>query len=389
MNNLYPPYQKGGAETVVRMAAEAFLKEGDEVFIVSTRPSTGAAKELDARVPVYRVSSRYYDLDTMPVFFRLFWHLIDMFDLVMAYKLYKIFIQEKPDLVITHNLKGVSYLVPALLHFMKIFHIHTLHDIQLIHPSGLMFYGKEELIRSWSARFYQAFCRLLFSSPDVVISPSAWLLYLYESLGFFPNSIKKTLRNPVARTRGNIQAANENSEGFFTFLFVGQMEEHKAPRDVVRAYSSLPADIAAGTKLRLVGDGKLAVELKEMEFDARIKFVGKLPLEGVYSELQNADCLVVPSLCYENSPTVIYEAIASGTPFIASDLGGITELANEYGGILFKPGDIEDLSRAMSRMKQGYSDHEKKILESKAKVLRLNPSFYANEIKRLFQTSKK
>jgi glycosyltransferase involved in cell wall biosynthesis len=78
--------------------------------------------------------------------------------------------------------------------------------------------------------------------------------------------------------------------------------------------------------------------------------------------MKNANCLIVPSLCYENSPTVIYEAIAVGLPIIASKIGGITELLLDYGGIMFDPGDERELSDKMnwiikntSIIKKGYS----------------------------------
>ena len=60
---------------------------------------------------------------------------------------------------------------------------------------------------------------------------------------------------------------------------------------------------------------------------------------------------VVPSICYENSPTVIYEASLVGVPVIASNIGGIPELVVEgESGLLVKPGDEQDLARAMGQI---------------------------------------
>ena len=72
-----------------------------------------------------------------------------------------------------------------LIKILKIKHVHILHDIQLIHPSGLMFYGQEEKIEKWSIKIYLKITRFLFSSPDYVISPSKWLLHMHDKNNFF------------------------------------------------------------------------------------------------------------------------------------------------------------------------------------------------------------
>jgi glycosyltransferase involved in cell wall biosynthesis len=61
-----------------------------------------------------------------------------------------------------------------------------------------------------------------------------------------------------------------------------------------------------------------------------------------------ANCLIVPSLCYENSPMTIYEAYKVDLPIIASSLGGIVELLRDNDKILFKPNDQTDLIEKMN-----------------------------------------
>ncbi|MBU2250157.1 glycosyltransferase family 4 protein, partial [Patescibacteria group bacterium] len=65
--------------------------------------------------------------------------------------------------------------------------------------------------------------------------------------------------------------------------------------------------------------------------------------EDIKKYLNQVDCLIVPSLCYENSPTVIYEAFSMGLPVIASKIGGITELMKDNQEMLFEPGNKDDL----------------------------------------------
>ena len=66
--------------------------------------------------------------------------------------------------------------------------------------------------------------------------------------------------------------------------------------------------------------------------------------------LYAADCLVYPSLVYENCPNAIQRALAAELPVLASDLGGIPELLNQNAGVLFKPADMDDLAKKIEWM---------------------------------------
>ncbi len=64
----------------------------------------------------------------------------------------------------------------------------------------------------------------------------------------------------------------------------------------------------------------------------------------VYEIMKNAKLLVLPSYA-EAYPTVLLEAVSCGTPFIASNIAGIPDIACESEcGMLFEPGDVEDLT---------------------------------------------
>ena len=78
---------------------------------------------------------------------------------------------------------------------------------------------------------------------------------------------------------------------------------------------------------------------------------GALTREAVARELGASDLVVVPSLWYENSPLVILEARAVGTPLLVSDQGGMAELV-EVGrtGWHFKMGDVGDLARMLGEL---------------------------------------
>lgn len=346
VNNLYFPYNRGGAEQVVFQMAEDFRAAGNEVFIITTCPKKIAALRPEQNQEtnnegqkIYYLPSSYYNLAERSLLSRSGWQLINPFNFKKYFELKSLLIIEKPDLVITHNLMGLGLLVPSLLRKFKIQHEHFLHDIQLIHPSGLMFYGQEKKIDSLGAKIYQALTRYLFVSPAKIISPSSWLLEQHKQRGFFKNS--QTEVRPFKKLVTS-STPTKNS-ALKKFLFVGQIEYHKGVFLLIEAFKKTHD---SSTSLTIVGDGRGFERAKAAAAsDKRINFLGRVNFEEVGNIIKNHEALIVPSLCYENSPTIIYEAKNNGLTIIAANLGGIPELldSNDH---LFKP-EIEELTKIL------------------------------------------
>ena len=78
---------------------------------------------------------------------------------------------------------------------------------------------------------------------------------------------------------------------------------------------------------------------------------GPVEHDCVADAFGSIDVLAVPSIWPENSPLVIQEAFLAGVPVVASRIGGIPEVvANGVNGLLFQPGDADDLARCLSRL---------------------------------------
>ena len=156
---------------------------------------------------------------------------------------------------------------------------------------------------------------------------------------------------PPAGEAGNAEYGN--SQGKFIFLYVGQIEKHKGVELLLEAFVDLKDDKC---ELWIAGEGNinkmLNDECRMKNTDEKIKFVGKKSSTEVRELMQKANCLVVPSLCYENQPTVIMEAKQNNLLVIASDIGGIPEiLGTEF---LFKAGDRESLKNKMQGVIDNY-----------------------------------
>jgi len=337
INNLYEPFIKGGAERVVENIIHELISKNHEIFLITTKPYFKKTPKNQA-IKIYYINSWYFRLDKIPKIFRLFWHISNLFSLFSYLKIKKILKKEKPKIVMSHNLEGIGFLTPLAIKKLKIKHIHTLHDMQLLHPSGLMIYGEEKVFSNWSSKIYQKITRQLFKSINTIVSPSDWLIKEYKNKIFFSNSKNITITNPIKLNNENIEKSKKFSET--NILYVGQIGAYKGINLLVDVFLELNCD----TNLIILGSGKDEKKLKSKVREVNnIKFLGRKSKREVEKFMLSSDFLVVPSLCYENSPSVIYEAASVGLPVIASRIGGITELVHYLGGVLFCPGDKNDL----------------------------------------------
>jgi starch synthase len=81
-----------------------------------------------------------------------------------------------------------------------------------------------------------------------------------------------------------------------------------------------------------------------------VHFLGVRPREELVSWYQRASVFVAPSR-WDNSPNTIYEAMACGTPVVASRVGGIPELVDDgRTGLLVLPGDPKALADAINTL---------------------------------------
>lgn len=323
INNLYKPYQKGGAERIVELLNDELKSLGHTVFVISTKPK---AKNGQEEPNAYYLPSNYSNLNRFHFLYRLFWQLNNLFNLKKYSQINKILKAEKPDLIITNNLMGLGLLTSYAVKNSGARHIHILHDIQLLHPSGLMYFGEEKIINSLFAKIYQKITNHLIGSP-IVVSPSDWLLELHKKQGLFKNTTTQVIANPFIYKKIIPQEKNNS------FVIVGQLEYHKGVDLFVKASARF-----TNYNFLVVGGGSLTIEET-----TNLKVLGRKNPEEVSDLLNRSLAVIIPSRCYENSPTVIYEAAAVNTPAIAANLGGIPELIDRFGGLLFEPDNLDSL----------------------------------------------
>jgi glycosyltransferase involved in cell wall biosynthesis len=338
INNLFEPVARGGAERIVERQADILRSAGHKVIVVTTKPwGLKLPKNDDGIFRVGGLAGSFYHLDKIPKPLRLLWHWLSWCDLFTPWYVSLKLAFTGCQVAVGHNLTGLSLWLPRYLSACNIRYIQVLHDIQYLHPSGLMMRGHEEVIDSPLARLYQLMIRHWLKPASLIISPSKWLAETFiaqriasaEKIRVIPNPIK-TPESAAMRTRKP-----------FTFLFIGQLEPHKGILELLRAFDGVEGEAV----LTIAGDGSLRPQVEKMTTDnPKIKLLGRISQAEVARQISASSMLVIPSICYENLPTVIIDAFTQGLPVMGSEWGGIAELLDKGAGLLVNPLDVDNFT---------------------------------------------
>jgi glycosyltransferase involved in cell wall biosynthesis len=183
-----------------------------------------------------------------------------------------------------------------------------------------------------------------------VFTPSAYLRDLVVSWGVAEERVS-VLPNPVPALpplgpREELQRAF-GLDGR-TLAFAGRLTAQKS---LEVALEALVAN--DGVRLVVAGDGDrretLARRAAELGLADRVRFLGALPRERVLELFRAADAAVLSS-SWENFPHTVVEALAVGTPVLATAVGGVAEVVREgENGLVVPAGDVQALAAAIGR----------------------------------------
>lgn len=131
-------------------------------------------------------------------------------------------------------------------------------------------------------------------------------------------------------------------------VWAGRMVPVKGLASLLDAWARLEGSREA--LLYLVGDGPLRASLqgqaRRLGLGSQVQFVGARPQDELADWYRGADLTVLPSLS-EGIPNVLLESLACGTPFLASDVGGVREICAYPERDVVPAGNAEALLRAL------------------------------------------
>lgn len=283
ISNAWPPFA-GGAAVIAKRLAGGLEQRG-----VQIRVSAPSIAWFQASPPV-----------------RLWYHVRDLMHSTVARDIRT----QRANVVITHNLTGIGWNTGRLAQHTGAKWIHVLHDVQLFEPSGVMMH---ERITLWQ-RVWSALRRPAFSQPDMVVSPTQWLIDAHRERGWFQDTATSVIPNPAPAWKSQ---RNPMSSRLQKLLYVGRISSEKGSDFLLDIAKRLPSTM----ELHVVGDG----DVSAFASYKNVMCHGVQSQEAIREHMLSADLLLFPSRLYENQPTVLLEAACVGLPVLAHAVGGVSE----------------------------------------------------------------
>lgn len=312
---ILPSFDIGGTENMVANLVKYIDKNKFEILVISLFYPKGTY--IQKNIEDTGVNIFYAMKGKIPI-----WRVF--------FKVYRVLCKFNPDLIHS-NMYAFAFAVPYLfLH--KIILLHTIHN----KPKN-EFKDKYKKVISFLYKIQKA---IPVAISDIVQKE---MVDLYPQL----NKIEKVY-NPVETEKYYTKREIKTTEKI-TFINVARFMRQKNHILLLEAFAQAKKELPS-ISLMLVGDGELREELeqkaKELGIEASVIFTGQV--KNVSDYLAKADVFVLSS-DYEGLPLSCLEAMASGLPVIATDVGGLRDIVTN-NGVLVAAGDKNALAEQMTEM---------------------------------------
>lgn len=234
---------------------------------------------------------------------------------------------QKPDLVHANVLHNSMLFAVYLKRKFKTPFVITEHW------SGFLKMNRRQLSKS------QLFvAKTIANQAEFVLPVSEYLLNDLKELGW--KTKFDVVGNVVDTNLFKLKSTLENKP--FTFLHISNLIQLKNPEKIITAALKLRKEYN-NFELHIGGDGdveKLNKIVKENKAENFINTFPTLTLNEVAEKMRQSNCFVLFS-DYESFGCVLLESLSSGTPLIATKVGGIPEIINDKNGSLISNSEVE------------------------------------------------
>jgi glycosyltransferase involved in cell wall biosynthesis len=360
--NAYPPHFIGGAELIAHQQAKALKRLGFDIHVFAGELDNAGKRHSVRRdsfdgLTVYRVClhAEDYSYDFFNFTHR---NIEDVFDDILE--------EHSPDAVHFHNIVGLSVGLIQTAKQRRLRTVLTLHDYWGICHKNILIKEEGRICGDDSGcaecRFFistgrwrnipslmrRDFISYQLDISDAYISPSRYLAKRYVNAGL---SAEKMHVIPYGIDIERFsKIVKDEASAKIRFSFIGYIGRHKGVATIIEALGYIKDK--ENIQINFIGDGELKDELQDMVsgkgLDEIVRFQGKKENSRIEDIFRTTDVMILPSVWPDNHPVSIYEAMASRTAVIASDIGGIPELVEDgVTGFLFEAGDARSLAQKM------------------------------------------
>lgn len=352
-------HARGGDTTYTRALTRGLIERGHDVSPLAMRHPDNDPSTWEARFPRWvtpRTAQRLSDRTVQA--------LSCVWSAEAAWSARGIARDLHPDVVHVQHLH--RHLTPSILPPLRkagAAIVWTVHDYELICPSGLLFTQGAPCERCRGHHYTQAIrhrCKWGELGPSVGVAvekaihrlagvwdlvdrflcPSRALADAMIRFGV-PHQRVEHLPNPVAAPMHPAAMPTSATAGW---MVAGRLTEEKGVHVAIEAASRLPEH-----PLRICGDGPWRTQLERRAADIPwVQFLGHQPQDEMAHRLNEARVVAVPSIWPENFPFAVSEAQAMARPVVASAIGGVPEMITHgVDGMLVPPGDPDALAGAV------------------------------------------
>jgi glycosyltransferase involved in cell wall biosynthesis len=364
ITDTYSPYFDGGAGLYVEDLARELSQIGDHVTVVTTTEFRGIRtfsfqqQNVSPNLSVFRMyplnlyhktAHNKHHLSVKPV-----WYLLDIWNIHSYLAFARLAQKEHWDVVHTHNLGSLSFSIISAIKKYKLPWVHSIHDYAFLCPRSTLYRSSNQICLNppLPCSIFRLTKKIFWRSPDLALAPSKFALDLLSEYGFLDNCKKLILPYgiPFAHRQSDEMPRYRHAKRIghgsdLKLLFIGRIDVFKGVEWLLRVFSDAPVP---GVQLHIAGSGPQAARLRDKYQSPQVIFHGFVEGAQKHDLFRACDALIIPSMWYDNSPIVIYEAFSHGMPVLGSRIGGIPELVRDgETGNLFEPGDDQELIRAI------------------------------------------
>lgn len=352
---IVPQHAIGGMQDHTRDLARGLVRAGHEVEVITSRHPEGKREELvDGVRYVFVDAPRHQNhpvwlRESYAEFVRL--HAERAFDVIHS----------ESSCAVEHVRRGVHRQVPLVVMFHGVLlgaakarlwsGVRTRRPLPVLRAlRGVLWLATHEHFRHGNWYRFRA-CEAIVPSRMQLKDTYRSCLLRPSRVHVVPNGVDTTRFTPLPReaTRAELDLADVP-----LFVCAGRLDRGKGTHIAVRALALLAKGGHMAT-LTIVGDGperdRLEILVAQLGLRRQVVFAGAQPHDVLARYFAAAEAVLFPTELNEAFGLVPLQALACGTPVIASNIGAVRELIDSPGenGLLVRP-EPKELAASMQRV---------------------------------------